>query len=131
MARKMNSRAAAPAAWWYVRPQTVGGNNSVEPSDYALERLRQDDQFTLYRGCSAGAEPTRILMLGPASAHPEPDTFRRIDHEYSLRGELDGSWAVQPLALSRYNDQQVLVLQDPGGEPLDRLIHGPTETRRC
>src|SRR5262245_31321203 len=129
MARKMNSRAAA--AWWYVRPQTVGGNNSVEPSEYALEPLRQDDQFTLYRGCLAGAEPTRILMLGPATAHPEPDTLRRIDHEYSLRGELDGNWAAQPLALSRYNDQRVLVLHDRGGEPLDRLIHGPMEIRRC
>src|SRR5499426_1137639 len=111
MARKMNSRAAAPPARWYVRPQT-DGNNSVEPSEYALEPLRQDDQVTLYRGCSASAQPTRVLMLGPASAHPEPDTLRRIDHEYSLRGELDGSWAAQPLALSRYNDQQVLVLQD-------------------
>src|SRR5262245_27826252 len=70
-------------------------------------------------------------MVGPASAHPEPDTLRRIDHEYSLRGELDGSWAAQPLALSRYNDQQVLVLQDRGGEPLDRLLHGPMEIRRC
>ncbi|HEY1302057.1 MAG TPA: sigma 54-interacting transcriptional regulator [Vicinamibacterales bacterium] len=103
----------------------------MEPSEYALEPLRQDDQFTLYRGCSAGEEPARILMLVPASAHPEPDTLRRIDHEHSLRGELDGSWAAQPLALSRYNDQQVLVLQDRGGEPLDRLIHGPMEIRRC
>src|SRR5262245_34336492 len=82
MARKMNSRAAAPPARWYVRPQTVGGNNSVEPSEYALEPLRQDDQVTLYRGCSASAQPTRVLMLGPACANPEPDTLRRIDHEY-------------------------------------------------
>src|SRR5262245_10269168 len=81
MARKMNSRAAAPPArWWYVRPQMVGGKHSVEPSEYALA-LRQDDQVTLYRGCSASAQPTRVLMLGPASAHPEPDTLRRIDHD--------------------------------------------------
>ena len=131
MARKMNSRAAAPPARWYVRPQTIGGNNSVEPSEYALEPLRQDDQVTLYRGSSASAQPTRVLMLGPASAHPEPDTLRRIDHEYSLRDELDGSWAAQPLAVSHHNDQRVLILQDRGGEPLARLIHGPMEIRRC
>src|SRR5262245_57613380 len=70
-------------------------------------------------------------MLGPASAHPEPDTLRRIDHEYSLRDELDGSWAAQPLAVSRHNDQLVLILQDRGGEPLARLIHGPMEIQRC
>src|SRR5262249_22335700 len=52
-------------------------------------------------------------------------------HEYSLRNELDGSWAAQPLAVSRHNDQRVLILQDRGGEPLARLIHGPMEIRRC
>src|SRR5437773_11772115 len=103
---------------------------TVEPSEYTLEPLRQDDQFTLYRGRSAGAEATPILMLRPAAAHPVPDTLRRIDLEYSLRNELDSEWAAQPLALSHYNGQEVLVLRDPGGEPLDRLLHGPIETRR-
>src|SRR5690242_6117685 len=105
---------------------------TVQPSEYALELepLRQDDQFTLYRDRSAGAEARPILVLGPASAHPEPDTLRRIDHEYSLRSELDSEWAAQPLALSHYNGQPALVLHDPGGEPLDRLFHGLIETRR-
>jgi predicted ATPase len=102
----------------------------VKPSEYALEPLRQDDQFILYRGRSAGADPTQILLLGPASAHPGRDTLRRIDHEYSLRAELDTAWAAQPLAPSHYNGQQVLLLRDPGGDPLDRLFHGPIETPR-
>ena len=106
------------------------GTTTVQRSEYALEPLRQDDQFTLYRDRSAGPEARRILVLGPASTHPGPDTLRRIDHEYSLRNELDSEWAAQPLALSHYNGQQVLVLRDPGGEPLDRLVHGPIETRR-
>ena len=103
---------------------------TVEPSEYTLEPLRQDDEFTLYRGRAEGAEATPILMVGPASAHPVPETLRRIDHEYSLRSELDSEWAVQPLALSHYNGQEVLVLRDPGGEPLNRLFQGPIETRR-
>jgi PAS domain S-box-containing protein len=107
-----------------------GGNNTVEPSEYALEPLRQDDQFILYRGRSAGADPTQILMLGPASAHPGPETLRRIDHEYSLRAELDMAWTAQPLAPSHYNGQPVLVLRDPGGDLLDRLFHGPIEIPR-
>jgi PAS domain S-box-containing protein len=107
-----------------------GGNNTVEPSEYALEPLRQDDEFILYRGRSAGADPTQILMLGPASEHPGPETFRRIDHEYSLRAELDMAWTAQPLAPSHYNGQPVLVLRDPGGDPLERLFHGPIEIPR-
>ena len=110
--------------------RSFGGNSTVEPSEYALEPLRQDDQFILYRGRSAGADPTQILMLGPASAHPGPDALRRIEHEYSLRAELDMAWTAQPLAPSHYNGQLVLVLRDPGGDPLDRLFHGPIEIPR-
>jgi PAS domain S-box-containing protein len=114
-------------------PRTrVVGTMAVQPSEYTLELepLRRDDQFILYRDRSAGAEARPILVLGPASAHPEPDTLRRIAHEYSLRTELDSEWAAQPLALSHRDGQPVLVLRDPGGEPLDRLFHGPIETRR-
>src|SRR5216683_1312110 len=50
-----------------------------------------------------------------------------MEHEYSLRAELDLSWAVRPLALSQLNGQTMLVLENPGGEPLDRLIQGPME----
>src|SRR5947207_7979520 len=50
-----------------------------------------------------------------------------MEHEYSLRAELDQSWAVRPLALAQHNGQTMLVLENPGGEPLDRLIQGPME----
>jgi PAS domain S-box-containing protein len=50
-----------------------------------------------------------------------------LEHEYSLRSELDAAWAARPLALSKYKEQQALVLEDPGGQPLDRLMQGPME----
>src|SRR5437016_4718361 len=50
-----------------------------------------------------------------------------MEHCYSLRAELDLPWAVRPLALSQLNGQTTLVLEKPGGEPLDRLIQGPME----
>lgn len=86
----------------------------MEPSEYALEPLRQNDQFILYRGRSAGAEATPIFMFGPVAVHPSPDTLRSIDHEQSLRSELDSEWPAQPLALSHDNGQQVLLLRDSG-----------------
>jgi len=99
---KMNSRAAARRQRGDdVRLQS-GGNITVEPSEYTLEPLRQDDQFILYHG-RTGTDPTRILMPGPASAHPAPDTLRSIDHEYSLRNELDSD---RPLSRSRVTLQR-------------------------
>src|SRR5437016_11255311 len=58
------------------------------------------------------------------------ETFKKIDHEYALRGELDAAWAARPLGVSRYREQLVLVREDPGGQPLSGLIRGPTEIRQ-
>src|SRR5712692_10489387 len=55
---------------------------------------------------------------------------KKIEHEYSLRDELDSSWAVRPLALSDQPGQMTLVLEDTGGETLDRFLPGPMELTR-
>src|SRR5712692_5703660 len=55
---------------------------------------------------------------------------KKIEHEYSLRDELDSAWAVRPLAISEHHGQMTLVLEDPGGETLDRFLPGPMELTR-
>ena len=103
------------------------GESSLELSDYVLELLREDEEFILYRGRARHAEAASVLLLAPASTRPAPETLKKIEREYSFRSELDATWAVRPLALSHYEGRSVLVLENPGGEPLDRLIQGPME----
>jgi len=50
-----------------------------------------------------------------------------LEHEYSLRVELDPAWAVLPVELTQRGGRTVLVLEDPGGEPLDQLVGTPME----
>jgi len=50
-----------------------------------------------------------------------------LRHEYELRDELDGAWAVRPLELVREAGRTLLVLEDPGGEPLEGLLGAPME----
>ena len=100
----------------------------MELSKYVLEPLRKDEEFILYRGQHRNqVDAPPVLLLAPASTRPAPESLKRMEHEYSLRAELDLSWAVRPLALSQLNRQAMLVLENPGGEPLDRLIQGPME----
>src|SRR5258708_27648852 len=100
----------------------------MELSEYALELLRKDEEFILYRGQHRRqADAPSVLLLAPVSTRPTPESLKRMEHEYSFRAELDLAWAVRPLALSQHNEQTMLVLEDPGGEPLDRLIQGPME----
>jgi PAS domain S-box-containing protein len=79
---------------------------------------------TLHRGSGDGLAPVLLASAKDASSA----SLQRLEHEYALRDELDASWAARPIALSRYNDRWALVLEDPGGEPLDRLLEGPLQT---
>ena len=71
-----------------------------------------------------------MLVVRPASEHASPTTLGRLTHEYALRKELDESWAARPLEVVRDGGQFTLVLHDPGGEPLDRLLGAPLEIGR-
>ena len=85
----------------------------MELGEYALETLRKDEEFILYQGQHRSPRdvgPSSILLLAPISTRPAPGTVRKIEHEYSFRSELDATWAVRPLALSRHNERTVLVL---------------------
>ncbi len=93
----------------------------AEDSDYILEPLREGAEFTLYRGTERGSR-TPVLALAAAAEQPSPQSLSQLEHEYALAGELDPAWAVRPLALARHEGRTVLILADPGGEPLDRII---------
>ena len=93
----------------------------TEPSGYVLESLREGADFTLYRGRQRdNAAP--VLAVALAEKQPSPQTRRRLEHEFSLATELDPAWAAKPLAITRHEGRTVLILTDPGGEPLDLVL---------
>jgi len=53
-----------------------------------------------------------------------------MQEEYSLRSELDPAYVVRPLALIQAGGHPMLVLEDPGGTPLDLLLDGPMDIAR-
>src|SRR5580658_11152075 len=102
----------------------------VEMSEYVRECLRKDEEFVLYRARASAAETSSVLLLTPAAIYPRPESLKKIEHEYSLCHDFDKTWAVRPFALSECNGQKALVLEDPGGEFLHRLIQGPMEIKQ-
>src|SRR5262249_29516253 len=97
-------------------------------SDYILETIRSDEEFRLDRGRQPGSpDAASVLLLSPVATQPALGTLDRIEHQFALRDELDSAWAVRPRALSQYRGRPALVLENPGGETLDRLIAGPME----
>src|SRR6266404_4678933 len=96
-------------------------SSMTAPSGYVLEPLREGADFTLYRGRQNG-NPSPVLVIALATEQPSLQSVRRLEHEYSLAAELDPAWAAKPLALTRHDGRTMLLLKDPGGEPLERIL---------
>jgi serine/threonine protein kinase len=106
----------------------TGGPVLIELSNYVFEPLREDGEYILYCGRGDGELP--ILAVAPVSEYPALESLERLEHEYSLRDELGSDWAARPLALAHHDRRTMLVLEDPGGAPLDGLLGQPLELLR-
>jgi PAS domain S-box-containing protein len=97
-----------------------------------LQVLREEAERLVCRGWRTDADGTRTATLAvlAATEHPTPGTLDRLAHEYALKDQLDIAWAARPLELAHEGGRIILVLEDPGGEPLDRLIDGPMVLER-
>ncbi|MGA2125291.1 MAG: AAA family ATPase [Xanthobacteraceae bacterium] len=91
-------------------------------SGYVFSPLREGD-IALYRGSGNGLTPILLVAAEDVSL----GRVERLEHEYALKAELDADWATRPVALTYYNDRMTLVLEDPGGSPLDRLLGRPLD----
>jgi PAS domain S-box-containing protein len=109
-----------PSSWF-----EVGG-------DSGLRVAWEDGDRVFCRGWRDGVNGDRntVLVVLPAAEHPTSASLNRLAHEYGLKDDLDDAWAARPVALTRYNDRMTLVLKDPGGAPVDRLLGRPLDVSR-
>jgi serine/threonine protein kinase len=96
--------------------------NEFSLSGYVLSPLRKGE-LSLYRGSGNGLSPILLVTAEGDSAA----SIKRIEHEYELKAELNSAWAARPIALSHQNGCLTLLCQDPGGDPLDRVLRGPLQ----
>src|SRR5499425_1792671 len=102
------------------------------PMDGGSQVLWEDGERVFHRGWQLDDHGKRrpVLIMLPAADHPSRSSLDRLAHEYELKDELDGAWAARPLELVRDGGRTMLVLEDTGGEPLDRLLGAPMEVER-
>ena len=100
--------------------------------DAPSEILWEDGDRRMCRVRRNGANGARLSCIAvvPSAEHPSPSCVFRLKQEYALREHLDGGWALCPLELFHHHGRPVLVLDDPGGEPLERFIGKPMELGR-
>ena len=99
--------------------------------DGGSQVLWEDGERVFRRGWRPHDNGKRaVLLVMPAAEHPSRSSLDHLTHEYELKDELDGAWAVRPLDLVRDAGRTMLVLEDAGGEPLDPLLGPPMEVGR-
>jgi hypothetical protein len=102
--------------------------NATHGSDAGsiLQILWEDGERVFFRGRRPGGSDS-VLIARAAAEHPSRTSLDRLSHEFALKDLLDGAWAVRPMELVHADGRTMLVLEDPGGEPLERLIGAPME----
>ena len=90
---------------------------TTELPEEEFELLWDDGDLVCLR---VGHHPDRssTLLVQPAVAHPTAASLARLEHAYSLREELDASWAARPMELIDGRGKLALRTEDPGGHVL-------------
>src|ERR1700722_12659758 len=101
-----------------------GARSMIDLTKSTLEPLRADDTFILYRAHRADGARS-LLALVPRQ--PTIRSLEKLENEYALAADLDPACAVIPIELVPHKENMMLVLEDPGGEPLASLIENPLE----
>ena len=97
--------------------------------DGSSQALWEDGERVFYRGWRTNHDGDRsaVLVVLPAAEHPSRSSLDRLAHEFALKDELDGTWAVRPLELRNDGARPMLVLEDTGGEALHGLLGAPMD----
>lgn len=95
--------------------------------DYTFtQTVRETDEIVIRRG-HRNSDQTPVLTIATHLRKPSASTLARMEHEYSLRFELNPACSAQALDLIQGEEHAALVLSDAGGTPLDQLLHGAME----
>src|SRR4051812_1349154 len=110
-----------------MRPTT---SFNAGPEDGHIQVLWEDGERALCRQLDKKRAPPNVLALRLTAESPLSASVDRLVHEYGLRDHLESAWAARPLELMRQRDRTMLLLEDPGGEPLDHHLGEPMEVPR-
>ena len=91
------------------------------PGYDVTEKLNEGMNSIVYRGQrKSDTKPVILKLLN--NTHPTPIELARFKHEYRITGSLNSEGVIRVYGLEKFNNSLVMVLEDFGGESLDRII---------
>ncbi|MDA9491962.1 AAA family ATPase [Bradyrhizobium sp. CCBAU 11361] len=100
--------------------------------DSRFQVLWEDDARIFCRALRPDSEggSRAVLAVLPKMKHASSGVFDRLAHEFALKDQLDGAWALRPFGLESAGGHPILLLEDPGGQPLEQLLGPPMDIGR-
>ena len=100
--------------------------------DNRFQVLWEDDARVFCRALCPDSDATcrAVLAVHPKAKHASSGILDRLAHEFELKDQLDGAWAMRPLGLEYDGGHPVLLLEYPGGQPLEQLLGEPMDIER-
>ena len=99
-------------------------------TDFDFRVVWEDSERVFYRRGGNRENDVPTLAVLPRAEHPTPLVLEKFAHEYALKDELESAWAARPLELLREHGRTMLLLEDPGGCPLEQLLGAPMAIER-
>jgi predicted ATPase/signal transduction histidine kinase len=89
-------------------------------SAHVLDVVREEAGFTWFRGYRV-SDRRPIIAKKPRTSGPNSNLaiIRGLENEIAIASDLDRDWAVRPIELLLDDGTATLILDDPGGDPLD------------
>ena len=110
-----------------MQSEGCGRHEALADSGYGAPSDLARDAVSPIGGDPASAGLSRVLLVAPVLEYPRPESLKLLEHAYSFKEELDRAWAARPIAITRHRNRTVLVMEDPGGVPLDQLLGRPLD----
>lgn len=100
--------------------------------DNRFQVLWEDDACIFCRALCPDSDAScrAVLAVLPKAKHASSGILDRLAHEFELKDQLDGAWAMRPLRLEYHGGHPVLLLEYPGGQPLEQLLGAPMDIER-
>lgn len=104
----------------------------MKPGENGFHVLCDDGECVFGRGWRVRGDGQSIPVLArwPATDPPTTASLDRLSREYDLKEVLEITWAVKPRELAWENGRIMLLFDDTGSEPLERLVGDPMELGR-
>ena len=86
------------------------------------QKLYESSRTQVYRGERLSGDRANVILKIPSNEYPPPHIQAGLRREYEIARTMKHEGLVRALGLEKYNYAQMMIMEDVGGESLDKVL---------